>query len=619
MKRIKFKYILFGIIAFVLAIGFQVQPVMAASGSISAGGGGTVNVDNTISITFSFSADETLYGLQFGVSYDPNVLQFVSGNDANGGGGNVLVASSPSAASGSKTLTFKALQPGTSNISVTEAIGVGADSFQMTASGTSVTVAAPANLSADNSLKSLQISPGTLSPAFSQQTTRYNATVPNTTSKLTVSASPSHSAAKVTSVSGADSLSVGNNTVSVVVQAEDGSTATYTITVNREGGTTTPTPSVTPTPSPTPEPEIEPVKVNINGQPLLINSELEESDIPEAFKIETRDYDGREVNVAVSLDGELTLFYLTDSNGLNGNFYIYNETTDTFNEYIEVEGKGGRYIILPIDDDVTIPDNFIETNLTIEGKEIIAWQIEGLENDEYYIVYAKDGKGEKGLFTYDTLGHTFQRFSPEMLNSLLDGQLAGGDIDTIKTDLDNANQELSSLQSKYDNDMATRLKIMIGLGVLSVILFIILVNSFIRNRMLKEDLSTYDEYDEGFGDYDSSDNLVGNDEDVKDWTEEYASTHETLYVEDNIDTNKPEKTQRSPETKETQSSSEDKESQKLSETKKTFEEKDSLSDSGKTVEKKNKENDYVSDLENASLEDIFEFLNVDDIDDEDVD
>ena len=619
MKRTNFKYILFGIIAFVLAMGFQVQPVLAASGSVSAGGGGTINVGDTVSITLSFTADETLYGIDFGVGYDSNVLEYISGA-SGGGGGSLQVVSPLSATSGSFTISFKAKQPGTSNITVSNAVGVGSDSFQMTASGTSVTVAAPANLSADNSLKSLQISPGTLSPAFSHQTTRYNATVPNSTTKLTVSASPSHSAAKVTSVSGADSLAVGNNTVSVVVQAENGSTATYTITVNREGGeATTPTPSVTPTPSPTPEPELEPVEVNINGQTLLINSELEESDIPEAFKIETRDYDGREVNVAVSLDGELTLFYLTDSNGLNGNFYIYNETTDTFNEYIEVEGKGGRYIILPIDDDVTIPDNFIETNLTIEGKEIIAWQIEGLENDEYYIVYAKDGKGEKGLFTYDTLGHTFQRFSPEMLNSLLDGQLAGGDIDTIKTDLDNANQELSSLQSKYDNDMATRLKIMIGLGVLSVILFIILVNSFIRNRMLKEDLSTYDEYDEGFGDYDSSDNLVGNDEDVKDWTEEYASTHETLYVEDNIDTNKPEKTQRSPETKETQSSSEDKESQKLSETKKTFEEKDSLSDSGKTVEKKNKENDYVSDLENASLEDIFEFLNVDDIDDEDVD
>ena len=46
-------------------------------------------------------------------------------------------------------------------------------------------------------------------------------------------ANPADSKASVTSVTGNDSLEVGENTVSVVVTAEDGSTSKYNIVVTR--------------------------------------------------------------------------------------------------------------------------------------------------------------------------------------------------------------------------------------------------------------------------------------------------------------------------------------------------------------------------------------------------
>ncbi len=87
----------------------------------------------------------------------------------------------------------------------------------------------------DTSLSSLQISPGTLSPAFSAEVDSYTASVSLDTEKLTVSAVPASDKATV-ALSGTD-LQEGENTVTCTVTAEDGTSHTYTILVNRvEGG-----------------------------------------------------------------------------------------------------------------------------------------------------------------------------------------------------------------------------------------------------------------------------------------------------------------------------------------------------------------------------------------------
>jgi YVTN family beta-propeller protein len=108
--------------------------------------------------------------------------------------------------------------------------------------------------SSDATLSTLSISTGTLSPAFSADTTAYTASVANsvTSLKVTPTVSDSNATVKVqgTSVtsgseSGSINLAVGGNTINVVVTAEDASTKTYTIVVTRlpqaESDTTAPT------------------------------------------------------------------------------------------------------------------------------------------------------------------------------------------------------------------------------------------------------------------------------------------------------------------------------------------------------------------------------------------
>lgn len=84
----------------------------------------------------------------------------------------------------------------------------------------------------DSSLSRLGISPGTLVPAFSPNIYSYTVNVGENVRSVSIPATPNSSKAVIAAVTGAKSLTPGANTVKVVVEAENGSTSTYTITVN---------------------------------------------------------------------------------------------------------------------------------------------------------------------------------------------------------------------------------------------------------------------------------------------------------------------------------------------------------------------------------------------------
>ncbi len=89
----------------------------------------------------------------------------------------------------------------------------------------------------DASLSSLSVSGATLDPAFNQEVTSYTATVPNSTDSVVVSATTSNVNANFTINGGTNAtvaLVVGDNTITIVVTAENGTTTrTYTIVVTR--------------------------------------------------------------------------------------------------------------------------------------------------------------------------------------------------------------------------------------------------------------------------------------------------------------------------------------------------------------------------------------------------
>lgn len=86
--------------------------------------------------------------------------------------------------------------------------------------------------SSNSNLESLQIAEGVFSPEFAKNVYEYAIIVPNEITKLNIAATQEHSRATV-KVVGNEELQVGDNTVEIIVTAEDGSSSTYKIYATR--------------------------------------------------------------------------------------------------------------------------------------------------------------------------------------------------------------------------------------------------------------------------------------------------------------------------------------------------------------------------------------------------
>ena len=232
MKKLAAGLLAFALMVMLLPAGSMVS--FAASGKLSFSDP-TASVGDQVSVTMKITSDGALGSSDVMLQYDADALEFVSGTNANGGAGSVRVTGSAEAADQkvfSFTLKFNALKAGTSSITVTSQEVYDADSKAVTldhVGSASVKINAAASSSKDASLSSLEISPGTLKPAFSADVTEYTAAVSSDVTSITVSAPAKDGAAKV-AISGNDDLQDGENTITCTVTAEDGETTkTYTI------------------------------------------------------------------------------------------------------------------------------------------------------------------------------------------------------------------------------------------------------------------------------------------------------------------------------------------------------------------------------------------------------
>ena len=275
--------------------------------------------------------------------------------------------------------------------------------------------------SSNASLGSLVISAGTLSPEFSAATKDYTATVDYSCSSLAVTANPADSKASVTSVTGNDSLEVGENTVSVVVTAEDGSTSTYNIVVTRRAED---------------DPENADKqdnwkKFDINGTEWTMVNDIPEDVVPEGFEHSKTVIDGLEYNTLHGTFGDITLVYLQSESG-NG-LFVYDAAQNTAYEFVRINSESHFIVVLlPKVDDV--PEGYNEISLSIEGKGVAtAYQTKVEKTDDqtkdFYLVYAMNDNGESGWYTYDSVDGTYMR------TELSTPTVAQEENDTTKSEL----------------------------------------------------------------------------------------------------------------------------------------------------------------------------------------
>lgn len=312
--------------------------------------------------------------------------------------------------------------------------------------------------SSNASLGSLVISAGTLSPEFSAATKDYTATVDYSCSSLAVTANPADSKASVTSVTGNDSLEVGENTVSVVVTAEDGSTSTYNIVVTRR----------TEDDPENADKQDNWKKFDINGTEWTMVNDIPEDVVPEGFEHSKTVIDGLEYNTLHGTFGDITLVYLQSESG-NG-LFVYDAAQNAAYEFVRINSESHFIVVLlPKVDDV--PEEYNEVSLSIEGKGVAtAYQTKAEKTDDrtkdFYLVYAMNDNGESGWYTYDSVDGTYMR------TELSTPTVAQEENDTTKSEL------VPGIANKY-------LVLAAILVLVIVILLLLLIVSAVKNRKYK--------------------------------------------------------------------------------------------------------------------------------------
>ncbi len=202
----------------------------------------TASVGSEINVKMKITSSDNLSTADIMLAYDANSLEFIEGTNAEGGNGAVRVHGD--GGTGNTTtlaydLKFKASAAGTSKITVTSQEIYDSSSRIVTVDKqgeSQVTVSALASASKDATLKSLQVSPGSLTPEFSSDVDSYAVTVGTDVDKLIISADTTdEGASKV--VSGNENLQMGENRVTLKVTAQDGETTKeYVIVVTKQEG-----------------------------------------------------------------------------------------------------------------------------------------------------------------------------------------------------------------------------------------------------------------------------------------------------------------------------------------------------------------------------------------------
>ena len=277
--------------------------------------------------------------------------------------------------------------------------------------------AVQAAISNDSKLSELDISPGTLSPAFSPDVLEYTAVVDASVTSLSVRAIPRAAGGTIASVEGARTISPGTNTVKVTCSAPDNSYTVYSIIVTAGGTSGTPqgesadgTENLPDGTDEAGEPDhtdnavdmTDPVSdgdvttssgvssgitgpvsadgtVTLNGAAYRLSSNFSygsvTQDIPSSFGEGSVQIGGNSYSTFYCEAGNIHLVYMenTDGNGSTG-FYYYDEQHNAV-ERFKYAALGDSFVVFISNARDEIPQGYKQKKLTLpSGKEVLAYQ-----------------------------------------------------------------------------------------------------------------------------------------------------------------------------------------------------------------------------------------------------
>lgn len=362
-------------------------------------GQSNVSVGSTISVTFRASDDAMRW--IYTISYSGNLTlesgsTSVSGSDAYGD-------------SRTHTLIFRANEEGDAWVTAYKENGlVSTDFVEANASASVqfkvVSASSPSDgyhhddfdnatpgKSGNNALSTLTVSAGTLTPAFDPAVTEYTLSLPQGTEKLTLTATPSDSNATVQG-DGELTLQEGENTLPLVVTAENGDTKTYTITVQVAQAPT--------------------LFLDYNGQRLGVVKDVSQVTPPAGFApAEPITYSGDTLPIWTDVSGKRTLVYLMDEKTSAQGFYLFSQTTGVQSPYLPILCGSVTYIYTDIPKELSSVPGLTPATVKAFGQTLNGWTYNDASLKDFCVLYLMDDAGSYGYYTYDSREETLQRFS----------------------------------------------------------------------------------------------------------------------------------------------------------------------------------------------------------------
>ena len=480
----------------------------------------TVKIGDTITVSVTVPAGVSA---TVNLTYPTDLLTYSSASDtasANAGTVSMTIGSYGSSNKRSVgTVTFQAKSSGKATFSAAAPIAGNQEGDRVSVTGASASVNIKnetgddeengdnANKSSDNSLSSLTLSAGKLSPAFKYNITNYTAEVENNVTSVVVSAKANNENATVESVKGGEKLVVGSNKIQIVVKAENGVTATYVVNVTRKAAGDDDKQKDSEKDEQQ-DGDLSQQYYEINGQKLYTATSIPEDAVPQDFEQGTMKLWEKDYPYLYNdkIGSQICLLYLVDENKENGALYMVMDSAPyEAYPYVSFSSEFGYIVVVPDADETTLPAGYKAGTLDIEGKGSIGAYYYGKDKG-VCLVYAVNNEGNYGWYLYDVNERTYMRY---LGNSEADRE----EIQVPDTEAQSG--DVQKLESQ--NRMIFWAFLIVVLFLLIVIVILVLSR---RNRLEHPEEEEFDEFDD-FDDFDDeenaeddSDTLETNSEDV---------------------------------------------------------------------------------------------------------
>ena len=333
----------------------------------------------------------------------------------------------------------------------------------------------PEEKSNDATMKTFSLYEGELSPLFTPDHTEYTIYVLPEVKNIAFDAIPNDSKASIAEANGFSDLSEDESEAILTIEAEDSTKITYNFKIVH-----------TEDPKGDAGIKVEEGTIAIPDSDQVVNGTYPEDILPEGCTQKEYNYKGKLVEAAIYEPADLMMLYLTDANGENGAFYIYYSGSDEFMPFIQLKGSDGKFIFpLQYETGIPIPDGFVDTEFSWEGKTIPAYMISeelykeadtytDLETEEetlyqvtkpeeFYLLFALSSDGLRGWYLYDTVEGTYQRYLDVPTNTVTDDS----------TDTAYLNYKEKSQQ---------RMAVICVLAFVIVVLLVVIMNILLRGK-----------------------------------------------------------------------------------------------------------------------------------------